>query len=92
MIIGSYCQSFKDATHAMPQGISLNAPYKFHWLKVEKVCGSDVYCMGGGEPMRFEIRKEGRGRSRIDFFLITMKDALSGPRQFKAYPFRSEER
>lgn len=90
MVIGQYCKSFSDATHAMPQGVSLNAPYRFHWLKVVKVEGGEVHCTGAGEAMQFKIRRE-RNSGR-EFFDLTIKDPIFGPLQFKTYAFKGEDR
>lgn len=87
MVIGAYCMKFSEATHGMPQGVSLNAPYRFHWVNVVRVDGKTVHCTGAGEPMEFKIRKQRDGR---EFFDMTIKDPIFGPLKFKTYPFKGE--
>lgn len=87
MIIGTYCKSFSEATHGMPQGVSLNAPYRFHWVEVVRVDGRTVHCTGAGEAMEFKIRKQRDGR---EFFDLTIQDPIFGPLRFKTYPFKGE--
>ena len=89
MVVGTYCKTFSEATHAMPQGVSLNAPYRFHWLKVIRVEGQTVHCTGAGEPMSFKIRRQRDGREFID---LTIQDPIFGPQLFKTLPFKGEDK
>ena len=92
MISGNYCKSFQEATHAMLDGVSLNAPYKFHWLKVVRVEGNTVHCTGAGEPMQFRIkRKRGKGGPLPNYIDVTVADPIFGSLLFRAYPFKGEE-
>lgn len=89
MVIGNYCKTFSDATHGMPQGVSLNAPYRFHWIKVVRVEGNTLHATGAREPMEFKIKRERNGREFID---LTIQDPIFGPQLFKTYPFKGEEK
>jgi len=90
MVIGNYCDTFAQATHAMPQGMSLNAPYKFHWLKVVRVEGQTLHCTGAGQPMQFKIV---RNRTlKCESVELTINDPIFGPRKFLTLPFKGTER
>lgn len=89
MIIGNYCERWEDATHGMPDGMSMNAPYKFHWIKVVRVEGKTLHATGAREPMEFKIRRERSGREFVD---LTIKDPIFGPLLFRTYPFKGEEK
>lgn len=91
MVIGQYCETFAQATHGMPQGVSLNAPYRFHWIKVVRVEGKILHATGAGEPMEFTIRRERRGL-KSEFVDLTIQDPIFGPLRFRTYPFNGEER
>lgn len=89
MVTGNYCKTFAEATHGMPQGVSLNAPYRFHWVKIVRVEGKTVHYTGAGEEMQSKIRRQRDGR---EFFDLTIKDPIFGPIKFKTLPFKGEER
>lgn len=89
MVTGNYCKTFAEATHGMPQGMSLNARYRFHWVKVVRVEGKTVHCTGALEPMEFQIRRQRDGQ---EFFDLTIKDPIFGPQVFRTLPFKGEER
>lgn len=89
MIVGNYCNKFSDATHGMPQGVCLNAPYRFHWIKVVSVEGDTLHATGAGTPMQFKIRRQRDGREFVD---LTIQDPFFGPQMFKTYPFKDDGR
>lgn len=95
MISGNYCDTFAEATHGMPDGISLNAPYKFHWVKVVRVEGETLHCTGGGEPFALPIKKLRHGTRdnwrKREYVEITIPDPIFGPQKFKVLPFKGEE-
>ena len=68
MVIGKYCKRFDGATHGMPQGVSLNAPYRFHWIKVLRVEGGVLHATGAGDPPGIveEVEMAGGKLMRID--------------------------
>lgn len=88
MIIGQYVSSFAEATHGMLEGASLDAPYKFHWVKVLHVENGQLVCTGGGEQMRLPIKRRGNRDSAE----VTVRDPIFGPTKFKVAPFKGEER
>lgn len=88
MVTGRYCDKFSDATHGMPQGVSLNAPYRFHWVKVVRVEGNTLHCTGAGQPIEMVIRREKRGREFVD---LKIQDPIFGLLSFKTYPFNGDE-
>ena len=88
MISGRYVSSFAEATHGMLEGASLNAPYKFHWVKVLRIEDGHLVCTGAREEMRLPIKRRGNR----DFAEVTVRDPLFGPVKFKVAPFKGEER
>ncbi|MGD9670302.1 MAG: hypothetical protein AB7U75_14890 [Hyphomicrobiaceae bacterium] len=86
MIVGNYVKKFSDANYAMPEGMSMNAPYKFHWLRVESSDGRSATCYGGDEKMVLLIRKD--KKKRMEYVKMTVQDPIFGPQNFKAYPFQ----
>jgi hypothetical protein len=89
MISGNYVKKFSDANFAMLDGVSLNAPYKFHWLKVIHSDGKQLTCTGGDEKMVLMIRKDRKQRS--EYVKVTVQDPYFGPLPFKAYPFKGAQ-
>lgn len=90
MVTGQYCKTFEEATHGMPQGVSLNAPYRFHWVKVVKVEQGLLHCTGAGEPIQLKIKREKRGGR--EYVILPIKDPIFGEQTFKTLPFKGEER
>lgn len=88
-ICGTYVKTFSEATHAMLQGASMNAPLPFHWVKVERVDSAVghgiLVCSGAGQEYRLPIHA-GRGSEWAG--PITVKDPLFGPVKFKLAPFK----
>lgn len=88
MISGNYVKKFSDANYAMPQGISLDAPYAYHWLSVVSSDGQTATCVGGGERQVLLIRKDKKKRS--EYVVVTIPDPIFGAQKFKAYPFKGD--
>ena len=86
-VSGRYCDTWADATHGMPNGVSLNAPYKFHWVNVDRVDGETLHCSGAGEKMALPIKKKGNRQ----YVVLTIKDPIFGPLKFETYPFKAEK-
>ena len=89
-VSGRYCDKWADATHGMPQGVSLNAPYRFHWVDVVRVEGNVLHCTGAGEAIELPIKRERRRGGNRQYVVLTIKDPIFGSLQFKTYPFQSD--
>jgi len=89
LIHGNYVKKFSDANYAMPQGISLDAPYAYHWLTVVSSDERTATCIGGGEDKQvLLIRRDKKKRS--EYVVVTIPDPIFGPQKFKAYPFKGD--
>ncbi|BAQ50374.1 hypothetical protein [Methylobacterium aquaticum] len=86
-ICGRYVDTFAEATHGMLEGASLDAPYKFHSVKVLRVEGAELVCTGAGEEMRLPVRRRGKR----EFSEVTVRDPIFGPLKFKVAPFKDEK-
>lgn len=81
---GRYVKTFVEADMGMLEGVSLNAPYEFHWVYVKAVDGSHIVCTGAGREMRLPFRRTRRG----DRARVTVEDPIFGPVDFEVHPFR----
>lgn len=87
MITGTYVDTFAEATHAMLNNVSTNAPYPFLWLKIERVEVEHIVCTARGEEHRLPYRSTGAG----DMSSIVMQDPIFGPTRYPVVPFKGEE-
>lgn len=85
-LVGKYVRSFAEADTGLLQGVSLNAPYDFFWVQLQRVEGDQIICTGAGKEMRLPIR---RGRT-CELAKVTVEDPLFGPQQFDVAPLLSE--
>ncbi len=86
-IIGNYVKKFADADMGMLEGASLNAPYKFHWVYIQRIDGRELVVQAGGEEMRLPWRATARG----DRAKVTVRDPIFGPIEFQVHPFKRRE-
>lgn len=87
MLSGRYVKTFDEATHAILDGVSLNARYPFYWLKVIEIKGRELVCSVYGETHRLKFRRTKSG----DRSSIVMEDMFFGNIKFPVLPFRGEE-
>jgi hypothetical protein len=83
-ITGRYVPTFAEADTAMLNGVSLNAPYPFFWLKIEGVERGEIVCDGAGEKMRLPFRRTRWG----DRARVKVQDPVFGPIDVEVLPFR----
>jgi hypothetical protein len=87
VLSGHSVATFAEATHGLLEGASLNAPYPFHWVEVQRVEGRTLVCTGGGKPMRLPFRKTPLGERAS----VTIQDPFFGPQRFPVRPFKRED-
>lgn len=90
MIIGKYVQRFKDADIAMLDGVSLNAPYEFHWLFITSVTPETIVCRtreNGGREITLKYFACGAR----DLAEVTVEDPIFGPMKVTVIPFKRNE-
>lgn len=92
-VIGKYVRTFVEATHALPQGMHMNADYPF---KLPRIVGRDSYALTIAEGGKMETLTIKRGRDgeycwleQSSTFERWMKQK---PTKFRLLPFREEQK
>ncbi|MCP3729300.1 hypothetical protein M9978_02565 [Sphingomonas sp. MG17] len=89
-ICGRYKRTFAEADTVLLDGVSLNAPYPYFWLKIDRVEAGHVVCSATGETHSLKIeRSQVRGRP-AERVTITMRDPVFGIVRYAALPLLSE--
>lgn len=70
----------------MLDGVSMNAPYRFFWLKIVAIEGRELVCDACGDAYRLPIRRTALGQQS----LIAMDDPVFGSVKYPVLPFLSE--
>ncbi len=93
MLSGKYSDTFKNATHALPDGMHMNADYPFMLPKIVRKDSSQVTLQGhGGAEVTAPIRR----RNGREFCFIEQKSTFERiynrkPTRFKCFPFIDEK-
>jgi len=93
MLFGKYSKSFKDATHALPDGMHMNADYPFMLPIIINKTSSSVTLTGrGGKKITANIKRY-RGK---EFCIIEQKSSFEKmfggkPAKFRCFPFIDEK-
>lgn len=93
MVIGKYVKTFKEASHALPDGMSMNADYPFMIPAIRKIDGRDVVLCGRFGDGQFRIvtrRRDGQQYCVIAQSSTYEKIYRKPPAKFRAYPFKDE--
>lgn len=92
-VSGQWVKTFRDATHALPDGMHMNADYPFILPKIIANDGKFVTLKSdrGDETVRVRIQKSG------DWDVCYIKQMSTfekiyhrKPTRFKCYPFRND--
>jgi hypothetical protein len=91
-LCGKYVKTFAEASHALPDGMHMNADYPFMLPSTLKLVGRDIVLRGRDTDGRFRICKLENGR---EYCVITQSSSFEkmfgrSPAKFKAYPFKDE--
>lgn len=86
-ISGVLVQTFAEADYGLLDGVSMNAPYDFHWVIVTSVEDGELLCTGGGKPMRLPIRQTPTGERAT----VKIDDFLFGEQAFEVFPLRKAD-
>jgi hypothetical protein len=89
---GKYVPTFAEASHALLDGMHMNADYPFMIPKVKGVNGGYVVLADRMVDGRFKIVKSKDGREHC---VVAQKSTFENlyrkpPKKFKAYPFKDE--
>jgi hypothetical protein len=93
-LIGKYVPTFAEATHALPEGMSMNADYPFMLPKIDTIAGDSITVVGrGGQTATATITRR-RGRESFELAQESTFESLFGrrPTTFTFLPFREEDR
>src|SRR5262249_48236868 len=90
---GKYVKTFAEASHALPDGMHMNADYPFMLPPIKFMRAGKVVLSGRGTDGEFVIRRESSGQ---EYCVITQSSSFEKmfgrpPTKFKAYPFKDED-
>lgn len=93
-LIGRYVETFAEATHALPQGMHMNADYPFMLPKITAKDGKSITIVGRrGETATVPIRRDARGEysaiAQCSSFEVIYNRK---PKRFRLLPFREENK
>lgn len=89
-LAGNYVKTFAEASHALPDGMHMNADYPFMLPSIVKLVGRDVILRGRDGEGRFRITRGKDGREYCVIRQSSTFEAIYGrrPTAFRAYPFK----
>jgi hypothetical protein len=93
--VGAYVRTFDDATHALPDGMHMNADYPFMLPKiVSRETGTITIEGRGGETKTLPIQRDANGREFCELAQSSAFERLyhRPPTKFKLLPFKGENR
>lgn len=93
MVIGRYVKTFAEATHALPQGLNLNADYPFKVPRIKQIRGAVVTIVGErGDEVPFVIQRGRDGQEYGTLLQSSSFEKLFGkrPTVFRMEPFKDE--
>jgi hypothetical protein len=91
-LVGKYVSTFAQATHALPDGMHMNADYPFMLPKIQSKDASTITIVGrGGQTVTATIRRNRSG----EFCEIAQSSTFERmfgrqPTKFRFLPFRDE--
>ncbi len=94
-VSGRYVPCFQDATHALPEGMSMNADYPFMLPKIVERGDDTITIAGrGGALATAQIQKTPRGTEYVEIAQSSSFERLYGrrPTRFKLFPFKDDAR
>lgn len=92
MISGRYVKTFAEASHALPDGMHMNADYPFMLPKIDRIEGDRIFLTGSrGEVASFEIQ----GKGAREFGFLSQSSTFEKlfhrrPTVFKMQPFKDD--
>lgn len=92
MLIGKYSKTFKDATHALPEGMHMNADYPFMLPEIINRTEKEITILGKNKEIATaKIIK----RNNQEYIYIYQSSSFEkifrkSPHKFKCFPFISE--
>lgn len=91
-LCGKYTKTFADASHALPDGMHMNADYPFMLSRILRLEGNEVVLEGRDGEGRFKIIRGKDGREHCVIVQSSSFEKMFGrpPAKFKAYPFKDK--
>lgn len=92
-LIGTYVSTFAEATHALPDGMSMNADYPFMLPKIQHTDDATITILGRyGRTATLTIQRDHDG----DFATLVQSSTYEKvfhrkPTKFRLMPFRAKE-
>lgn len=92
MLRGTYVKTFAEASHALPQGMSLNADYPFMLPRIRRLAGKELVIVGYGdrEATVKVIRRGGAEHAFIEQVSSFERLFNRKPTRFRLLPFKDE--
>lgn len=92
MLSGRYADTFEHATHALPEGMHMNADYPFMLPSIKEKTKKTITLVGsGGEEVTIPIRRR-KGKEFCFIEQSSSFERLFGrkPTKFRCHPFIDE--
>jgi hypothetical protein len=92
MISGQYVKTFAEASHALPQGMHMNADYPFMLPTIKSVTESTVTVIGRGGVAATATIIRRAGKEYFDYSQSSTFEEIYGraPQSFRFHPFKDE--
>lgn len=92
MICGKYVKTFREASHAIPNGMHMNADYPFMLPPIKSIEGKQMTISGsGGETATVKIVKKGDGEVAYIKQSSTFEKLFNrAPQRFELHPFKDD--
>ena len=90
MVSGQYVKTFAEASHALPNGMHMNADYPFMLPPIKSIAGKQMTIRGsGGQEATVEIvTKRGREVAYIEQSSTFERLFKRKPQRFELHPFK----
>lgn len=90
---GNFVRTFAEASHALPDGMHMNADYPFMLPPIVRLEGREVILKGREGEGRFKIVRDKRGQETCTIEQSSTFEKLfnRNPSRFKAYPFKDRD-
>lgn len=93
MISGRYVKTFAEASHALPEGMHMNADYPFMLPRIKSLDGRKMVILGyGGTEASVEIKRKRVGeRAYIEQSSTFERIYRRPPQRFELHPFKDDK-
>lgn len=90
---GQYVKTFAEASHALPDGMHMNADYPFMLPPIVELKGGQVTLKGRNETATCKIQRHRDGREFCTLAQVSSFERMFGrkPLAFRFYPFKDRD-